>query len=670
MNLGTALRGTSLIVALLLGACSSSNDDGGGLLDGDGDGSGGSTAKYVVVVDGPDCVEPGVTATGYTATVTTPSGAVAKNVYVAITGLTNPDDKTTSVGTVRATKADGKTQLGGTDTNASGIVPFTYTPPSDAIRSSVAITLKATVDTTGTTTTCASDGTACYAIELHPTTKPVVSVAGPQNASGVRQSSGSVTAASGELLPDFIATVSRPASGCGTGGRLSGASIAVTPTLTAAAVRLIDDATLLDGTAAFDYIAPTVTTATADSLSVVATYNGVASDPATFKLTVAPPPDPNTTTVTITGPSTASASQTQTGYTALVQSVAADGTKLARPNTALNFTLSDGGVTTPAANASGQIGVTDSFGKVSFTVAPKSSTTANQNITITAAADTTTDGTLKTSCALTGSICSGTFKLTVQPDVFKFTAPVYGASGTVGTPNAVPLAMQWTTTGGTGVPGCVNLSASFSGSGTSTYLLEINGDPVPAAQTRQVQLGSDGAFQVPVKVLSDRSGFVQVTAAENRSCGSGTTSGTLTATTGVQFVDEVCTTTSDGRNCVDLQAPLRTLASPDASGNQRSVALTFSVLNSAYSPVDGAQVLFSVTSPAAASDPNERVFPGGGTTNASGVASSSYYVPSLTLASGASVPVTVQACVRKNATSSDSASQVCSTRQIEIVGPD
>ena len=661
MNFGPALRGVSLIAALLLAACGSSSDDGGGLLDGDGSGGSGSSSKYKVVLDGPDCVEPGVTASGYTATVTTLSGAAAKNVFVAITAAAG----TTAAGTIRATTPEGTTRLGGANTDSGGIVPFTYTPPSDTIRDSVALTITGTVKVND-----AAAGTSDFPVELHPTTKPTVSVQGPENASGVRQSSGSVTAASGELLPDFVATVSRPASGCGSGGRIAGASITVTPTLTAASVRIVDDTTLIDGTAAFDYIAPTVTAPTADTLSVVATYNGVASDPATFKLTVAPPPDPDTTTVTISGPSTASAGQTQSGYTALVQSVAADGTKLARPNTALNFTLSDGGTVTPSANANGQIGVTDSFGKVTFTVAPKSSTTANQNITITAAADTTTDSTLKTSCALTGSVCSGTFKVTVQPDVFKFTAPVYGASGTVGEPNAVPLAMQWTTTGGAGVPGCVNLAATFSGSGTSTYLLEINGDPVPASQTRQVQLGSDGTFQVPVKVLSDRSGFVQVTAAENRSCGSGTTSGTLTATTGVQFVDEICTTTSDGRNCVDLQAPLRTLASPDASGNQRSVALTFTVLNSAYSPVDGAQVLFSISSPAANGDPNERVFPGGGTTNANGVASSSYYVPNLTLASGQSVPVTVQACVRKNAGSSDSASQVCSTRQIEIVGPD
>jgi hypothetical protein len=661
MNLGLVLRGTSLFAALLLGACGSSSDDTGGLLDGSTGSGTGSSSKYNVVLDGPDCVEPGVTASGYTATVTTISGAAAKNVFVAITAAAG----TTAAGTIRATQADGKTRLGGGNTDTTGVVPFTYTPPTDTIRNSVAVTITATVQVDSV-----AAGTIDYPVELHPTVKPVVSLQGPENSAGVRQTSGSVTAASGALLPDFIATVTRPASGCGTGGTVSGASIVVTPTLTAASARIVDSTTLIDGTAAFDYIAPTVTTATADVLSVVATYNGVASDAATFKLTVAPPPNPNTTTVTITGPSTASASQTQSGYTALVQSIAADGTKLARPNTAINFTLSDGGTVTPSANSSGQIGVTDSFGNVTFTITPKSSTTSNQNITITAAADTTTDTTLKTSCTLTGSVCSSTFKVTVQPDVFKFTAPIYGASGTVGEPNAVPLSFSWTTTGGAGVPGCVNLSASFAGSGTSTYLLEINGDPVPAAQTRQVQLGSDGTLQVPVKVLSDRSGFVQVTAAENRTCGSGTTSGTLTATTGVQFVDEICTTTTDGRNCVDLEAPLRTLASPDASGNQRTVALTFTVLNSAYSPVDGAQVLFSIVTPAASSDPNERVFPGGGTTNANGVASSAYYVPTLTLASGASVPVTVQACVRKNATSTDTASQVCSSREIDIVGPD
>lgn len=663
MNLGQALRGCSLIATLLLAACGSSGDDSSGLLDDDGSSSGGgSSSRYLIEIAGPDCVEPGVTATGYTATVTRPSGAVAPEVFVALSATING----TASGTIRATLPDGKTRLNGGDTNAAGVLPFSYTPPSDAIRNSLAVTITGTVQVDGV-----ARGSEEYPIELQPTTVPTVRLQGPKNASGARQASGTVTAASGELLPDFLITVTRPASGCGTPGPISGATISVTPTLADAAVRLVDDASLIDGTAAFDYVAPTVEERTAEVLSVTASINGVTSNPATFSLAVAPPPDPAKTLVTVSGPSSGSAGRQQTGYTATVTSVAADGTRVARENTQLSITLSDGGSVTLTPDANGLVGVTDRFGQVKFAITPKTSTASNSSLTISAAAVTTGDAVLASSCALTGSVCTGTQSVAVQPDAFQFTAPVFGSAGTVGQPNAVPLAFQWATASGAGVAGCVNLSATFQGSGTSTFLLEINGDPVPAAQSRVVQLGSNGQFQVPVRVYSDRSGFVQVSATENRSCAASGTSGTLTASTGVQFVDEICETTSDGRNCVDLTAPLRTLSSPDASGAQRSVALTFSVLNSAFAPVDGAQVLFSVVSPAAPNDPNERVFPGGGTTNASGVASSLYYVPTFSpaLTDADLRTVDVRACVRRNATSSDAASQVCSTRRIEIVGP-
>ena len=81
------------------------------------------------------------------------------------------------------------------------------------------------------------------------------------------------------------------------------ATISVTPTLADAAVRLVDDASLIDGTAAFDYVAPTVEERTAEVLSVTASLNGVTSNPATFSLAVAPPPDPAKTLVTVSGPS-------------------------------------------------------------------------------------------------------------------------------------------------------------------------------------------------------------------------------------------------------------------------------------------------------------------------------------------------------------------------------
>lgn len=692
MKLGHFLGGASLLCASLLVGCGSSSDSGGDLSTGGGSGSGSTTGQYSVVLDGPDCTEPGSTTSGYTATVKTRSNAIASGVYVSLSARTSPTDATTSVGTIRATKPDGSgTTLNGGTTNTAGVLAFSFTPPSSAIRDSVAISLVAKTGTTDTATSCSATGTACYGVELQPTVKPSVAVQGPL-VSGAPAASGSLTVQSGELAPDFIVTVTR--SSCGSAGRTNGATIAVTPALTGASARIVQGTTALDGSASFDYVAPTVTASSAEKLSVIATYNGVASDPSVYSLTVAPPPPPGTTVVTITGPTTTSAGAAQSGYTALVETVetstsatgATTTTRSSRPNTQLTLSMTGGTITTTA-NSNGIGGMTDEFGKVAFSITPSTSSTANQTLTITGATVNTNDTALTTSCALSGSRCSTTFQVRVQPDSFQFTSPVFGASGTVGDVNAVPLTFQWATAGTAtssasstsiakaGVAGCVNLSATFTGNGTSSYVLRINGDNVAVSQTRVVKLDANGNFQVPVAVVSDRSGFVQVTATENRNCATSTTttttSGTLSATTGVQFVDEICEFASDGGNCVDLTAPLRILSSPDTSGAQRTADLSFSVLNSAYAPIDGAQVLFSIVTPGNAGNPNERVFPGGGTTNANGIATSKYYVPTFTpaLTSSDVRNVDVRACVRRQATSSSDTGVVCSTRRLQIVGP-
>ena len=83
------------------------------------------------------------------------------------------------------------------------------------------------------------------------------------------------------------------------------------------------------------------------------------------------------------------------------------------------------------------------------------------------------------------------------------------------------------------------------------------------------------------------------------------------------------------------------------------------------------QVTTVFTSAANAGNPNERVFPGGGTTNASGVATSRYFVPTFNpqLAADEVRTVDVQACVRRIAADGSDNGQVCSTRRIEIVAP-
>jgi hypothetical protein len=90
-----------------------------------------------------------------------------------------------------------------------------------------------------------------------------------------------------------------------------------------------------------------------------------------------------------------------------------------------------------------------------------------------------------------------------------------------------------------------------------------------------------------------------------------------------------------------------------------------------FGPIDGAQVLFSIVNPASPGDINERVFPGGGTTNVNGIASSQYYIPTFTppLTEDDVRTVDLRACVRKSPSNSDPEAQVCSTRRVEIVGP-
>ena len=98
---------------------------------------------------------------------------------------------------------------------------------------------------------------------------------------------------------------------------------------------------------------------------------------------------------------------------------------------------------------------------------------------------------------------------------------------------------------------------------------------------------------------------------------------------------------------------------PDAT-EQPSVELTMEVRNNAFQPINGAQVLFRILSPSV-TRPNERVFPGGGTTDANGLARSRYFAPNVTAES----LVDIEACVRASG-SGDESGQVCRRRQLTL----
>jgi hypothetical protein len=331
--------------------------------------------------------------------------------------------------------------------------------------------------------------------------------------------------------------------------------------------------------------------------------------------------------------------------------------------TATNGTVSivERGVTRPGLGS----GLTDAFGRLNFIFTPDPAVTTSSTGVVTA---TITDPRYIDICfddLL--AVCAGTLAVSIQQDDFRFTAPVFGSAITVGSPNAQRLQLTWRNANGQPVVNpnggnpCVDLETRFSGSGTAPAGIIISGDPTPRAQRRRVQLNASGNFVQTVSVFSDLAGFLEIDALENRTCSAAPT-GELIATTGVQFIDEFCEQSADGRDCVDLRLPLALTVVPDAA-EQSSVELVMEVRNSAFQPINGAQVLFRILSPSVLR-PNERVFPGGGTTDANGLVRSDYYAPNISAES----LVDIEACVRA-AGSGDQTGQFCRRRQLTLRPP-
>lgn len=332
--------------------------------------------------------------------------------------------------------------------------------------------------------------------------------------------------------------------------------------------------------------------------------------------------------------------------------------------TATNGTVSvvERGVTRPGLSN----GFTDAFGRMNFTFTPDAAVIGNATGVVTA--EISDPRYLDVCFDDLEAVCEGSLSVAIQRDDFRFTSPVFGTSVTVGRPNAQRLLFNWRNAGGQPITNpnggnpCVDLEARFTGAGASAQRgIVISGDPTPPQQRRTVQLNSAGNFAQTVQVFSDLSGFVEIDARENRSCGA-SPSGELIATTGVQFIDEFCEQSADGRDCVDLRLPLALTVNPDAA-EQSSVELVMDVRNSAFQPINGAQVLFRILSPSVLR-PNERVFPGGGTTDANGLARSRYFAPNISTES----QVDIEACVRA-AGSGDETGQFCRRRQLTLRPP-
>ncbi|WP_348672954.1 hypothetical protein [uncultured Abyssibacter sp.] len=657
-------RGLATVFILGLAACSDDTPTGG-LLNQDGD-SGGvdPDAEYVLTLEGPTCVTAGRTSDPFTALLTTTEGDPVPDVFVLIEPFVGDE----AAGSITATAPDGRQRVGGANTDDDGEMVFTYRAPTE-VRTEINVSLEGTAVVDDDVR-----GEDQLSVRVPAESAPTVRVQGPVNPStGNRVASGSLEVAAGELASEFLVTVTSSGGCGGTSQPVRGAVVDVETSLTNSVIRQTEQETLLDGTAVFDYLAPSqVSARTADVLTVFGSTGGGTTE-REYTLFVLPgPPDPYAR-LTVRGPTSVPAGTTQSGYIATAEQVQEDAagneTVTALPDVKINLSSSDSGTFTVQTNNDGLRGVTDEFGIVRFGFRPAASGNAAQTVDLTAAIATSDDAEAQALCEGTDADCTDTIEVQVQADTFTFTAPDFGDSALVGANNAVNLAIDWRDGTGAGVTGCVDLSTTFNGASGTSFGLIINNDPVTATQTRRARV-VNGAFERPHALYSDRSGFVTVIAEDNRDCESSPTP-QLEATTGVQFQDEICTTTSDGRNCVDLQAPLRVLTSPDDAGNQRTATLTFEVRNNAFQPVDGAQVTFEIITAASAGDPNERVFPGGGTTNANGVATSRYFVPTFNPPLGEDEirTVDVRACVRRIAADGSDNGQVCSTRRIEIVAP-
>ena len=654
----------TICLASALVACSDDDPSGGLLAGGAGNTDNDDASTPVLIaLDGPTCVTAGERSDPFTATLTTEDGTPVADTFVGIEGAVGDEP----AGSIRAIGPDGRERLGGANTNDNGILKFVYVAP-DGINVSVTSLLTAEVLDEDEL----PRGEGEIAVEVALPNRPSVTIRGPEDAAGNPIPSGSLELNPGDLAADLLVRVTAR-DGCdNTVQNLSGAAIELSTSPVVGAIRQTNDTTGIDGTARFDYVAPSTSSARQTITITAEASNAGGTGSGNYVLDVLPtPPDPFLR-LTLDGPTSVAAGSSQSGYIVNLDQVQLDNdgneTITAAANRRISLASSDGGSFSTTDGGNG-LNRTDDAGLLNFSFTPAASGTTAQIVQVTATVNTSADTEAVALCGESDSQCSDEIDVQVQADTFEFTAPDFGASGQVGSNNAIPLAINWRDGAGNGVTGCVNLTTTFSGSGSADFGLVINNDTVNTRQQRTNVSVVNGQFERSHALFSDRSGFVEVIAIDNRNC-SPTPGNSLTASTGVQFNDVVCDT-SDAQDCVDLQAPIRVLSSPDESGNQRTADLTMEVRNDAFEPIDGARITFEITTPASAGDPNERVFPGGGTTNANGIANSTYFVPTFNppLAADEVRTVEIQGCVRGAAAGGAADGRVCRTRRIEIVAP-
>ena len=594
----------------------------------------------------------------------------------------------TSGGATSAAAAGTVTQSRST-TDGDGVITFSYTAPRPETQADLPILIGASARV-GTDTI-----TTDYGLVVVSRGVPALVLRGPAD-----EPSGRI-----EVLADSIVAGLSVTFTDGLGEPLVGRSVTLTPST--GTITIADDSSTVtdsNGQIRFDYTAP-LTVSARGRATITARASADGSSPtSTYQVTLVPAPPAAAAQLVFVGvpPTDASPAQKRTGYTVRffrVGNEAIQGAPIRFTATNAAVAIVENGVERPGLST----GLTNSSGQLSFVLTPNSGS-ADTTIQVTAAYDGSAAGAtseLTEQCQSSGA-CARTLNVTVRADNFQFTSPVFGTSVLVGRSNAQPLAFRWQTSAGAGVPACIDLDAAFQGSSDAPFGLVVSGDPTPVTQIRRVQLNSAGELQTTISVYSDRSGFVSITARENRNCDAGGGSSTgLTTSTGVQFRDQPGT----ANNHVDLDAPLKVQVSSD-TGTQRRATITLDVRNNAFGRLDGEQVLFCIANPTISTrtvstdssttppststptvtnssrniDTNERVFPGGGTTNSEGLATTQYFIPALDLApttqqssstfsttTTRSATIDVSGCVRRVSCSQSNDGQVCSTRTVQIV---
>ena len=626
------------------------------------------TAGYLVVVTPPPAA-----ALPPTLTVVAPNGsrqtvAALSTTDGFVTALTDQDGNPVSGTTVNLTLTDSTdkaagtllTSTGGTPTrtsfvtNSNGEIRFRYKAPRAT--TSQRVTLAATYRFGAETI----EAQAPVVITVTKIDAPVLTAEGPNG-----EPSGAIQIATGTLVTGLIATLVD-----GNGDAVTGKALNFTAsngTVTTPNGLSTDGA----GQVEFDYRAPAVTANTAVTIRVDA--NGVdgGNPTVSYALTVTPTPPQPTPLMSIIGPSEALPSQSQSGFTLSFKRENNEPVEGAK----VRLTANPSGNQISVVGADGTeqpgntVGTVDAFGEVDFNVKPAAAGANDTTFTISAALDTGNRAALSSQCQSDpDAVCTASKIVTVRADRFGFAAPpAYGASAPTGRDQATKLNYEWKDASGAGVPGCLDLTMTAPGGSTgSKFGLIVAGDPTNPVERKRVLLNSSGNFDSTdaLAAYSDRSGFSEITATENRACSDTLPSGARKSTTALQFVDTI--------PAREFNVTLTGQSDTMVLTQDTQLPLSLEVLNDASQPLDNIKVKFgfcqSATSP---KSNNEEITPGGGTTDNNGKATTTYLLPS-TFAAGqpANSVVKITACIDGSYTAcADEASSVCDTFDIFLTAP-